>query len=127
MPSPNPAGRPPGIRERKAKVMENLLDNVNGILDKMVEAALAGDAAAAAVVVNRVIPTLRPQSEKVEFVLNADELISKQIEQVLSAVAKGEVAPDVGKRIVEMVQALGNVRAVEELEQRIIKLEGKAL
>ena len=125
MPSPNPKGRPPGIKERKAKVMETLLDNVNGILDKMVERALAGDAAAAALVVNRVVPVLRPQSEKVTFTLDADQPVSKQVEQVLTAVSKGEVAPDVGKKIVEVVQSLSNVRVIEDLERRIATLEEK--
>ena len=126
MPSPNPKGRPPGIKERKAKVMETLLDNVNGILDKMVAQALAGDAAAAALVVNRVVPVLRPQSEKVAFTLDADQPVSKQVEQVLVAISKGEVAPDVGKKIVEVVQSLSNVRVIEDLERRIATLEEKA-
>lgn len=127
MPSPNPKGRPPGIKERKAKVMEALLDNVAGILDKMVAQALAGDSAAAALVVNRVLPVLRPQSEKVTFTLDADQPVSKQVEQVLSAVAKGEVAPDVGKKIVEVIASLNNVRATEDLERRIAMLEEKTI
>lgn len=69
----------------------------------------------------------RPQSEKVNFVLNADASISKQVEQVLDAISKGEIAPDVGKKIIEAVQALGNVRAVEELERRITLLEEKQI
>jgi hypothetical protein len=58
---------------------------------------------------------------------DADAPISKQVEQVLTAIAKGEVAPDVGKKIIKAVQALGNVRAIEDLEQRIIMLEAKAI
>lgn len=127
MPSPNPKGRPPGIKERKAKVTEKLLDNVNGILDKMIQQALEGDSAAAALVVNRVLPVLRPQSEKVTFVLDADASISKQVEQVLAAIANGEVAPDVGKKIIEAVQSLASVRAIEDLEKRITELEAKAI
>lgn len=37
-----------------------------------------------------------------------------------------EVAPDVGKKIVEAIQFLGSVRAVEELEKRLVILEEKA-
>lgn len=127
MPSPNPRGRPPGIRERKAKVHERMLDDAGAIIDVMIQKALEGDAVAATLVVNRVLPVLRPQSEKVNFVLNVDAGISKQVEQVLTAIAAGEVAPDVGQRIIGAIQALGNVRTIEDLEQRIITLEAKAL
>lgn len=125
MRSPNPAGRPPAIRERKAKIHERMLDEAGAVIDVMLQKALEGDASAAALVVNRVLPVLRPQSEKVTFTLHVDQPVSRQVEQVLAAVAKGEVAPDVGKRIVEMVQALSNVRVIEDLEQRIVALEGK--
>jgi hypothetical protein len=125
MPSPNPSGRPPGIRERKAKITEKLLDEAGAVMDVMVQKALEGDAAAAALVVNRVLPSVKSQLEKVQFTLDADQPVSRQVEQVLSAISKGEVAPDVGKKIIEAVESLANVRAIEELEARIIALEGK--
>jgi hypothetical protein len=125
MPSPNPQGRPPGIRERKAKITERLLDQAGGVIDVMLEKALEGDAAAAALVINRVLPQVKSQLEKVTFTLDADASISKQVEQVIAAIAKGEVAPDVGKKIVEVVESLGNVRAMEDLAKRIEALEAR--
>ncbi len=122
--SGNPSGRPKGS---KNKLKQQLIDNVGGILDAMVAKALEGDAAAAGLVVNRVLPTLRPQSELVQFVLDADQPISKQVEQVLTAISQGEVAADVGRKIVETIQSLAQVRAVEDLEQRIIQLEAKQI
>lgn len=114
------AGRPRGS---KNKLKQQLIDNVGGILDAMVAQALAGDAQAAALVVNRVLPTLRPQSELVQFVLDVDQPISRQVEQVLTAIAAGDVAPDVGKKIVEVVCSLSNIRATEDLSKRIEALE----
>lgn len=124
MKSPNPKGRPPGIAERKAKITERMLDEAGAVIDVMLAKALEGDAAAASLVVNRILPVLRPQSEKVTFVLDVDKPASHQVGQVLAAVAKGEVAPDVGQRIVAVVQSLSNVRAIEDLEERIRTLEG---
>jgi hypothetical protein len=49
------------------------------------------------------------------------------VEQVLAAIAAGAVAPDIGKQIIDAIAALSNVRANEELEQRIIQLEAKAI
>ncbi|NQW52872.1 MAG: hypothetical protein HQ465_16670 [Rhodospirillales bacterium] len=104
-----------------------MLDQAGAVIDVMLQKALEGDSAAAALVVNRVLPSLRPQSEKVHFTLDVDQPISKQVEQVLSAIAKGDVAPDVGKKITEVVQALGNIRTIEDLEQRITMLEAKQI
>lgn len=120
----NPSGRPKGS---KNKLRQELIDNVGGILDVMIAKALEGDAAAAALVVNRVLPTLRPQSEMVQFVLNVDQPVSKQVAQVLTAISNGEVAPDVGKKIMEAISTLAQVRAVEELAQRIEALEAKQI
>ena len=122
--SGNPAGRPKGSKNRNSnQLKQRLMENVEGILDAMVTKAKEGDPQAAALVVNRVLPTLRSQTELVHFALNADQPVSKQVEQVLTAISKGEVAADVGKKIVEVVQSLAQVRAVEELTQRIEALE----
>lgn len=125
MPSPNPQGRPAGIRERKAKITEKLLDQAGAVIDAMLRKALEGDASAAALVINRVLPQVKSQLEKVTFTLDADASISRQVEQVLVAISKGEVAPDVGKKIIETIQSLANVRAVEELSLRIEALEDR--
>ncbi|MBY0321612.1 MAG: hypothetical protein K2X72_23015 [Reyranella sp.] len=113
-------GRPKGS---KNKLSQKLIDNVDGILDVMIGKAMEGDAAAATLVVNRVLPVLRPQSEKVQFVLNVDESISHQVGQVLAAIAKGEVAADVGKKIMESIMMLHQARAQEDIVKRIEALE----
>ena len=46
---------------------------------------------------------------------------------VFTAIAAGAVAPDIGKQIIDAIAALSNVRANEDLEQRIIQLEAKAI
>lgn len=126
--SGNPAGRPKGSKNRNSnQLKQRLMENVEGILDAMVAQALAGDAQAAALVVNRCLPTLRPQSELVTFVLDVDQSISKQVEQVLLATSRGEVAADVAKKIVETITSLANIRATEELARRIEALEARAV
>ena len=66
---------------------------------------------------------LRSQAERVEFDYDATAPISKQVESVLDAVAKGLVAPDVAKSIVETIGTLSQIRATEDLEARIAALE----
>lgn len=67
MPSPNPKGRPVGITDRKAKLAQRMLADANGIIGVMVEKAMEGDSGAAALILSRVMPALRGQTEKVQF------------------------------------------------------------
>lgn len=125
MKSPNPAGRPRGITDQKAKLAQRMLADADGIVAVLVANALEGDTGAASLVLSRVLPTVRGQSEKVCFPFDATAPISEQVAQVLDAIAAGIVAPDVGRLIIESVKALADVRAVEELETRIAALEEK--
>ena len=124
-PSPNPAGRPKGIVDRRQKVQAALMDDAPAIARVVIDAALDGDMQAAGLVLSRIAPTLRSQTEKVTFEFDASAPTARQVEQVLAAIAAGEVSPDTGKQIVEAIHALSSVRAVEDLEQRIAQLEEK--
>lgn len=121
--SPNPAGRPRGIVDRRSRVTQALADDAPAVARVVIDAALEGDIQAASLVLARVAPPLRGQVQPVTFDFDPKASISQQVEQVLSAIAKGEVPPDVGKQVIDAVQALSQVRAVEELEQRLVALE----
>lgn len=127
MPSPNPAGRPRGITDRKAKLAQRMLADADGIVSVLIAQALEGDTGAASLILSRVLPALRNQTEKVQFPFDPGSPIPQQIEAVLAAVAVGAVAPDVGQVIIQSVKALADVRAVEDLEARIITLEAKQI
>lgn len=122
-PSPNPKGRPPGVVDRRTKVSQALADDAPAIVRVVIDAALEGDMQAASLVLSRVAPTLRSQSQTVNFDFDPSGSICQQVEQVLRAVSTGEVPPDVGKQIIDAVQALSALRTVEELETRIAQLE----
>lgn len=125
MPSPNKAGRPRGIVDRRAKIAQRMLADAEGIVAVLIDKALEGDTGAAALVLGRVLPSLRSQAEKVCFPFDSDAAVSAQVAQVLDAMAAGAVAPDVARVIIESVKALADVRATEELEQRITLLEAR--
>lgn len=126
-PSPNPAGRPKGIVDRRGKVAQALRAEGVEVARVVLDAALAGDMQAAGLVLNRITPTLRAQSDMVQFKFDASKSIAQQIEQVLAAVATGEVPPDIGQQIIASIGTLANVRATEELERRIAELEAKTV
>lgn len=124
-PSPNPAGRPKGVLDKRQKVSEALRDDAPAVARVVIEAALAGDMTACGLVLSRIAPTLRAQLETVQFDFDPSLPIGRQIEAVLAAVAAGQVAPDVGQTIIASIGTLSSVRKDEELEQRIIQLEAR--
>ena len=126
-PSPNPRGRPPGIVDKRTRVSQALMDDAPAVARVVVDAALEGDMQAASLVLSRIAPVLRGQTEKVAFEFDATAPVARQVEQVLAAVARGQVAPDVGKQIIDAVQALSTIRATDELEARLAVLEQKEL
>ncbi len=127
MPSPNPSGRPPGAKDKRARIAEALLDDAQEIVRVVIDKALDGDVQAAGLVLARVAPVLRSQAERVSFALDAKAPLAEQVEAVLQAVSEGKVAPDVGKQIIETVGALGAIRQVDAFEARLAALEGRKL
>ncbi len=100
-----------------------MLQEMRGIVSVLVAKALEGDSNSAAIVLSKVLPSVKAQAEKVQFDLNTDAPISEQVAQVLDAIATGAVAPDVGRLIIDSVARLSDVRMQETLEARIEALE----
>jgi len=122
--SGNPRGRPPG-QTPQAKLTKRMLEEGEQVLDAVLTKAKEGDASSAALVFSRILPALRSQSQTVQFDFDPSLPISQQVEQVLVAVAAGQVAPDVGQQIITAIAALSSIRDSEELERRLALLQAK--
>lgn len=125
MPSPNKNGRPRGVLDRRTKVTQALMDDAPKVARVVIDAALAGDVQAAGLVLSRVAPALRAQTERVEFDFDASASVTEQAEAVLQAIADGKVAPDVGKQILDGISTLYGIKQIAELETRLQALEDK--
>jgi hypothetical protein len=102
--SGNPAGRPPGSRNKATLLREEAFRaRALGVLERQLEAAEAGDAAAARLVLARLLPAGRsvgfdmPAVETVHDVPRANAA-------VLAAVAAGEVTPREGLLIGRLLE-----------------------
>ena len=122
-PSPNPAGRPAGIPDKRLLATQQMLDEMRNIVAVLIGKALEGDTNAASIVLAKTLPSIKAQAEKVNFDFDATAPISEQVAQVLDAIAAGAVAPDVGRLIIDSIKSLSDVRATEELAARIEALE----
>lgn len=126
MPSPHKAGRPKGLVDRRAKLTQMLASNADDVLRVVIDAALAGDIQAAGLVLARIAPVLKAQAERVRFEFNAEGSLVDQVRQVLQGVADGHVPPDVAQQIIGTIGSLSGIKMVEQLEERLNRLEGKA-
>jgi len=123
MPSPYKTGRPKGALGAKNRAIKEMLDKSPEVIQVVIKKALDGDISACSLILSRVIPTLAATSEKVQLNLDPTAPLTEQVQAVLSAVAKGEVASDVAKRITEIIGALGAIQQFEQFENRLRALE----
>lgn len=125
MPSPNPSGRPRGIVDKRQKLQKLFRDNGEALVKVAVNAALEGDMQAMHMALARVAPPLKSQGERVEFDLDTELPLSGQANQILTAVSEGKLDVDTGRTLIACINSVAGIKAVEELEERIIVLEAK--
>lgn len=122
-PSPNPKGRPAGLPDKRLLATQQMLDEMRNIVAVLIGKALEGDSNSAAILMAKCLPSIKAQAEKVNFEFDATAPISDQVAAVLDGVARGQLAADVGRLIIDSIKSLADVRATEELAARIEALE----
>lgn len=123
--SGNPRGRPAGSRNRKNVIADELAKEGSAVARVVMDAALGGDMQACNMVLQRLSPPLRARAEKVTFELSPDAPLATQAQQVLASVAEGQLDAETGKLLIDCIQSVAGIRAVDELEARLIALEEK--
>lgn len=123
--SGNPKGRPPGIVDRRQKLQNAFADDAVAIAKVVVDRAKEGDMQAANIALARIAPPLRAAAERVQFELDPERPLSEQASQILQAVAEGKLDPDTGRTLIACITSVAQVKATEELEQRLIILEAR--
>ncbi len=121
--SGNPKGRPKGI-QTQAKLRKAIEAHVPAIIDAMVEKARAGDVGAAKLLVDRVIPALRPTDQPAPVPLPREGL-AQSGQAILVALGAGELTPQQGAALLGALGTLARVVETDELVQRVAALEGK--
>jgi len=96
------------------------------IVKVVISKALEGDMQAANIALARIAPPIKAQAERVQFELSSDVSLSEQARQILAAVAEGKVDAETGKVLIGCIQSVAGIKAIEELEHRIVTLEEKA-
>ncbi len=121
--SGNPAGRKPG-NDKLAQLRAGIAARVPALLEQLMTQALEGDTQAARLLLERVLPPLKPKEETTPLALPDGTLLARG-EAVLSAVADGELAPGQGAVLMGAIGALARITEVDSLTKRIEALEAQ--
>jgi len=123
--SGNPAGRPQGSRNKATLAMEALMDGeVESITRKAIDLALEGDTTALRLCLERILPPRksRPVNIALPEVKTAEGVAEAQA-AVVQAVADGELAPEEGTAITNILEARRKTIETQDHESRIAALE----
>ena len=122
--SGNPKGKTPGSGELQ-KLRASIAADVPEILVGLAIAAKGGDVQAARLLLERVLPPVKPIEQPQELDLPEGGTLTAQGRAVLSAVAVGELAPGQGAMLLSAIGSLARVTEIDEFEARLTKLEEK--
>ena len=117
--SGNPAGRP---KTEAALIRKELLKHQAEVVTVLLEKMREGDGMALKMIMDRIIPTLKPMMPAIQLELKADSLAGKA-EQILTATAQGDISPDQGATMIQALANIGKIIETTELTERIEKLE----
>ena len=124
--SGNPAGRPPGAVGMVGKLRQSLSRDLPGILKALVARAKEGDTAAAALILARVLPTLKPVDGPAPLPRDVDiGALNAAPQAIPEALASGRLTPDQAATMANALASLARAKETSELENRITALEEK--
>jgi hypothetical protein len=123
--SGNPAGRPPGSRNKRARVVHQALEErAREIIDKTIDTAVEGNTSALAMCLDRL--AAKPKSDPVDFRLPALETTADAIgamRAIAAAVSDGDITTGEAKELAGVVSDYVNALGMHEFEERIARLE----
>lgn len=115
-PTGRPAGKTPGAKIRKA--IEAQADN---ILQSVINAAVAGDMQACKMLLDRITPTLKPQTMPISVPVN--DTLTGQGNEIIKATMHGSISPDVASQLLTALAAQSKIIEIDELSKRVDALE----
>lgn len=123
--SGNPAGRPKGSFNKTTLAAQVLLDEqAENITNMTIQYALDGDSTALKLCIERIIPAKkdRPISLSLPPLKSPKDSINAMA-AIFEAVSSGEITPREGERLSNIVEASNKCFELQELVERVVKLE----
>jgi len=125
--SGNPRGKEPGTLDKRQELQNAFAEDAVDIVRAVVAKAKEGDVGAANIVLSRLLPPLRQQTERVQFELSSSVPLSEQAEQIVQAVAQGLLDSETARMLIGCLASVADMKAIENLEARVLSLEAKQI
>jgi hypothetical protein len=125
--SGNPAGRPPGARNKATLLIEKLLDDdAKSITEKAIELAKAGDSTALRLCLDRIAPPRKDRHIAFDLPkLKRPEDAVAAAGSIVEAVANAELTPSEASEMMKLIEGYTRILEAEDHEQRLRTLEGQ--
>lgn len=123
------ADRQPNNRRGKSKstLIEEALKRksltIEDFYDKIISQALGGEVQLMKEVLIRLHPTSKQTAPLINFQYPENGTPVEKIEAIIKAVSTGEIPPDIGKQVVDIIKIGIDVQEVTELMERVANLE----
>ena len=122
--SGNPAGPGRGYG-RIGALREQILEHVPDIIETLIQQARGGDVAAAKILLDKVLPSLKPEGREVVIDLTPDESLTEAARTVLASAARGDTPPEAAMQLLGGLGTVARIIETDELTRRIDALEKK--
>ena len=118
--SGNPAGKPRGATLRGL-----IAERGQGVIEQVLSAAEKGDMQACKLILERLVPAHKPESQPVSFSLDTEKPLREQAAQIMAEVSQGALPADQGCALLNSLTAVARIAELEEMETRLANLEAQ--
>lgn len=118
--SGNPSGRPSSAN---AELRQRLAKDGERIVQAVIDQALQGDMAAAKIILDRILPPLRPTAAPVTVPLPPGANQTDTAQAILTAAAQGHIPADTAAQLITATANLTRIIELEDLKPRLEALE----
>ena len=119
--SGNPAGRPKDKPLKATELRKAISESMPGIIQMLIDSALAGDISAANSLLSRCVPVLKAEALPVN--LPVVEGLAEQGGVIIRSIMSGKTAPDVGAALITALASQSKIVEIDDLIKRIEVLE----
>ncbi|MCK5190254.1 MAG: hypothetical protein KAR12_09400, partial [Methylococcales bacterium] len=114
--SGNSKGREPG-KTASAKLRKAIETEINDIIKVLVKQAKDGDTQAAKILLDRTVPSLKPQALPINIPVG--ETLPDTGSNVVDATMTGSIPPDIGAQLIRALTDQSKLVELEEISKRL--------
>jgi len=122
--SGNPDGRPKGAKDKRTQYRELFEPHADGLIEKVIEMALAGDTTCLKMCIDRLVSPFRAKDTTVTLD-DIEGSLTEKGEKIINAMGEGELSPSDASSMLSALAAQARIIEIEELEKRVSDLEAR--